>query len=662
MEAALESNGLLNSAAPAHGVEGASTPAGVITEDNVREVGPGQMRKSEFLDKLQSHVCSVADPVLASVGRTTQGCPVIERWIGHLRERNVQYIERGLRKYASPGPHAGAQEYITAVGLRVREGATRWAKTGEVSGVPPELMSEMAGGGIAGAIGSMVSGIAGAIGGAISGIGKLFTKGKGGGAREGNPAAIQTQLSSGSPLEGGVRTRMEGAFGYSFSRVRVHTDPQAGRLSSELNARAFTIGGDVAFASGEYRPGTLIGDALIAHELAHVIQQGSGTPSAGPMAKGASEYNSLEEDADTSAVTAMISSWGGAAAGREAIHAKAMPSLRSGLKLQRCGAAQIKEKPSTTPETVCTAQAIGGHAAECMRNSNEGTYDLDTGIHYAGNYKQECSQAGQPNRWKEDYRSGYADPTYFDRLGGYDWRLKKGVSASAGLKKWLKGLTIAECNSTVVACEYDSFRAASGDAKFDEQFGASDKDLPTEQRMRIKPGTAGTPIGAFMKPTEAAKTGELGTFGNRPAEIGEWYYFSNHPMYLLKHPGQDWQGENAVYGGLNEAGVQVWTGLGASKRTEQELLDEMIKYYNYPPYSYDLEVLKSIKERNGGSLPAQYQPGFYPDQVDGAAILSAPAFTLENPFNHEKTTRKGGFVGKAGMRLDEERVRKVREG
>jgi hypothetical protein len=133
-------------------------------------------------------------------------------------------------------------------------------------------------------------------------------------------------------------------------------------------------------------------------------------------------------------------------------------------------------------------------------------------------------------------------------------------------------------------------------------------------------------------------------------------------MYLLKHPGQDWQGENAVYTGRNDAGVQTWTGLGADKRTEQDLLDEMVKYYNFPPYSYDLDVLKSIKQVSGGTLPAQYQPGFYPDQVDGPQILNAPEYTLENPFTHKKTTRKGGFRGKAGMRLDEERVRKVREG
>jgi Domain of unknown function (DUF4157) len=319
--------------------------ASPIVDDEAQQLGPGQMRKTEFLDKLRGHVCSVADSVLVSVGRTAQGCPMIERWIGHLRQKNIQYIERGIRKYASLGAGAGAQDYITAVGERVREGVTRWASTGDISGVPPELMSEMAGGGILGALGSAVAGI----GNAISGIGHLFAKGKDGGAREGNAAAIQTQLNSGTsarPLESGVQARMETAFGHSFSRVRVHADSRAAQLSSRLNARAFTVGSDVAFAAGEYNPGTLVGDALIAHELAHVVQQQGGA--AAPMAKGESEYSRLEEDADLSAMGAIISMWRDSKLRVKGIATNAMPRLRSGLKLQRCGGSKPQIKPETT--------------------------------------------------------------------------------------------------------------------------------------------------------------------------------------------------------------------------------------------------------------------------------------------------------------------------
>jgi hypothetical protein len=65
------------------------------------------------------------------------------------------------------------------------------------------------------------------------------------------------QLAAGHSLDSHVQSQMLAAFGHDFSGVRIHTDSRATSLSSELSARAFTIGSDVAFASGEYKPGTL---------------------------------------------------------------------------------------------------------------------------------------------------------------------------------------------------------------------------------------------------------------------------------------------------------------------------------------------------------------------------------------------------------------------
>ena len=129
---------------------------------------------------------------------------------------------------------------------------------------------------------------------------------------------------------------MESAFGTSFSHVRAHTDAGAAALSGSLNARAFTVGEHIAFGSGEYKPGTLIGDAIIAHELAHVAQQGRTSSSTASMQKGGTGYSSLEEDADRSAVGAVVSLWSGAKGALATITQNAMPRLRSGLKLQRC--------------------------------------------------------------------------------------------------------------------------------------------------------------------------------------------------------------------------------------------------------------------------------------------------------------------------------------
>ena len=67
---------------------------------------------------------------------------------------------------------------------------------------------------------------------------------------------------------------MEEAFAADFGRVKIHTDGEADRLSRSLGARAFTSGGDQFFRRGEYAPSTPAGRETLAHELAHVLQQG----------------------------------------------------------------------------------------------------------------------------------------------------------------------------------------------------------------------------------------------------------------------------------------------------------------------------------------------------------------------------------------------------
>lgn len=70
-----------------------------------------------------------------------------------------------------------------------------------------------------------------------------------------------------------VRTRLERAAGLSFSGVRVHDNPAAHRAADTLGARAFTLGQSVYFGPGEWQPNTHAGLGLIAHEVAHTVQQ-----------------------------------------------------------------------------------------------------------------------------------------------------------------------------------------------------------------------------------------------------------------------------------------------------------------------------------------------------------------------------------------------------
>ncbi|WP_052764000.1 eCIS core domain-containing protein [Microvirga massiliensis] len=89
-------------------------------------------------------------------------------------------------------------------------------------------------------------------------------------------AAVSRILSGGRPLEPDVRADMEQRFRENFSAVRVHTGPAAGRAADALDAEAFTHGRNVAFGPQRYAPRTRTGRELLAHELAHVIQQSRG--------------------------------------------------------------------------------------------------------------------------------------------------------------------------------------------------------------------------------------------------------------------------------------------------------------------------------------------------------------------------------------------------
>ena len=89
------------------------------------------------------------------------------------------------------------------------------------------------------------------------------------------PASVDGVLHSpGQPLDTTTRAFMEPRFGYDFGGVRLHTDSAAARSARDVNALAFTVGSHIAFGAGQYVPGSAQSNRLLAHELAHVVQQG----------------------------------------------------------------------------------------------------------------------------------------------------------------------------------------------------------------------------------------------------------------------------------------------------------------------------------------------------------------------------------------------------
>ena len=85
---------------------------------------------------------------------------------------------------------------------------------------------------------------------------------------------ISNVRSSGSSsLDNNTQEFMESRFEYDFSDVRLHTDELASKSANAVNAVAYTVGNDIIFSKGQYRPNTLEGRKLLAHELVHVVSK-----------------------------------------------------------------------------------------------------------------------------------------------------------------------------------------------------------------------------------------------------------------------------------------------------------------------------------------------------------------------------------------------------
>lgn len=90
--------------------------------------------------------------------------------------------------------------------------------------------------------------------------------------REAPPHVDEVLRSPGQQLTAAMRAFMQLRFGRDFSSVRIHSDPRAARSAKQLGASAYTVGDHIVFAEGRLAPSTPAGSRLLAHELAHVVQ------------------------------------------------------------------------------------------------------------------------------------------------------------------------------------------------------------------------------------------------------------------------------------------------------------------------------------------------------------------------------------------------------
>jgi hypothetical protein len=312
----------------------AASPYGIIIEDGL-PAGDGQINRTAFMNRMAPAIERTAGDLLKPAGREAKDCPYLGFWLNHYREQSAAHIERVIAKYVKPEQTdvAGIERAILS---HVGEAVTAWVDHGAMQ-VPGEVDWHTRDDGVDAAPGE----------GAVAQ--RMREDGQGAPAAPGSAAAIKGQLTNGRPLDASVRSRMERGFGTSLGAVRIHTDSTAAAAARRYDARAFTIGRDVSFASNQFQPGTTAGDLLLAHELAHVIQQRGAAEE--PQTWSTARDDALEVDADSAAIYAV----GRAGVAPEGLsrHISAHPptTAHGGLRLQRCGSDDVDfAKLATKPD------------------------------------------------------------------------------------------------------------------------------------------------------------------------------------------------------------------------------------------------------------------------------------------------------------------------
>ncbi|MBK9032237.1 MAG: DUF4157 domain-containing protein [Myxococcales bacterium] len=115
-------------------------------------------------------------------------------------------------------------------------------------------------------------------------------------------AAVERAASgSGEPLRADLRERFEASLGADLSAVRVHRGAASAEASHAVGAKAYTVGNDIHFSEGRYQPDDPFGLHLLAHEVAHTVQQSGGAVARQHKLEVSTPADALEGEADRAA-------------------------------------------------------------------------------------------------------------------------------------------------------------------------------------------------------------------------------------------------------------------------------------------------------------------------------------------------------------------------
>jgi len=192
------------------------------------------------------------------------------------------------------------------------------------------------------------------------------------------PIIHEVLRSSGAPLDAGTRAELEPRFGHSFADVRVHADDRAAGSARAVGAHAYAVGPHVVFGAGRYAPGSADGRRLLAHELAHVVQQrGAASPSLQPRLEVGRADDPAEREAD-------------AAAARVTTGADAGPLRAEGAALRRIAVFERYDPLGLEPE----AEEETGEAEDGSPGGAAGDTPLFDEPEVAASFGEDAEGAG----------------------------------------------------------------------------------------------------------------------------------------------------------------------------------------------------------------------------------------------------------------------------
>ena len=124
----------------------------------------------------------------------------------------------------------------------------------------------------------------------------------GNGVMAGAEAAVdRAAASSGAALPAHIQRQFEGSLGADLSSVRVHTGSDSQEAAHAVGAKAYTVGNDIHFAAGKYQPDDPFGMHLLAHEVAHTVQQSGGAQRRQHKLEVSTPHDAAEHEADRAA-------------------------------------------------------------------------------------------------------------------------------------------------------------------------------------------------------------------------------------------------------------------------------------------------------------------------------------------------------------------------